>query len=1549
LVRELLESWTGQCFRLARSGSQSGKDAVSDSSSGISLAAEMKRYGQGSTLSRRELLGELSEVTQALPDLDLWVLATTTEIGDREAEGIKQQSEQSGLEILILDSRTDGSGYLNIFCAKYPDVIKNFCQRNCKDIKLEELDLSLKSIQSHINFEIWVKQLHELLDTAVFGYEGARRKAFQWLLKHIDNQIESMAVFLQDIGLNDKNRRPPITRTSLNAQFNTWWKNRNIDLKHAVLLGEEGTGKTWAVMAWLSSKFNGETGPILLPVTSIQLTGAFDLYELIVEILIKRCGKNETFWKKRLKGWMNHLEMGKPLFLLYMDGLNEKPNLAWGSLIMQSNSQAWYGSVVILITSRKEFYQTKVASPLLGIKNIEITGYDDAELQEELDRAGVSDSVIIPEELRSLIRKPRYCDLTLRFFPDLLGSGDLTVERLLYQDYKERAAKKLRQPVTDEDFNQILCGLATKYLHGTHNFAKADLSQIIPGADESGAILQEIIDGGLLVKTNQKAAPYRVESRRLIYGLGMLLADHVNNELHQSTEEYTSIAETWLEPQPDMELKASIVGTAVFISIMINDYPAKARQALLRIWIGSRNMTELQERAVSGYLEDCVQDVVKIADIFWSSSHDNGIAQERLANAFLRHRDNPKVKPILVNACKRWMSYVNINGHPFDRLSNNGNVDELKEDLFKRLGQKVVVGEIVIFYGRQFFIVEDDNLLRMARFAMLLISAGDRGSFIDSFFQWAISRRLMGKHSEFDEVAWVLRLANEDMWPEFAPEITGMAVSDSETLKKAAHLLLSCMENREATELREKYLRDLYPATMLQLEYEKDPYASIFALSRREDYEPCMARNDLNLWHIIMKLNKYLADPNIIAPDVFITRLNEAALKLPIAGYHGAFSSTVEDHQIDTYKPILARFAFQHLGNLMRSAVHTLDKRNEEGIRQLLLHLPEISIVLHEPEIVVLDRILKIYHQKANTWPKHADGGVMDREVLAECFGSLARIMHMEGDGIAAFIMDRPDKAFELESIGRWFRPLSQKTVDEYLYRFSTESSPVSQHRILWLLYSSKPILSDIHINKLIEWMESTDNALRYSVYQFTWLSGNQSLIDYILEKDYGPLHPEINRIDAWIVNIFCKYGHKLPFNILIQRLPLEWVAEIIYKNSCPSDDVRQFANLLDLAWQHVTQYKEIGDTTSISPQVEKHEKHGAIFSQYEEPSSDRSIRFISPCSTWQSCKMEGENGIRNILSQESNEDFVARQRAFYERIKFIIQQEGTRWRFCQFNSDVLGRVCQDYPEMVEKWINALSGDNFEKNLLFNCNGFYQSLCSALVKIEHPFGFVLWKKIYESPFRINFHDNHTGTDWMTYLPFSTLSFKAANNVATELLENCHSDIGLLELANAACAYGHRSWIIEKAQELIVRPQLWLRAKGLMFISLADIESEIDSLIQSSDVGGTWVEKLISQMKYLHERNLWARYWYNRFITVSDNDAAFACFQLFLKSIDRRCRLWIDELNGSANKAFKIDERRIKFRLTNNDQIKRAIKENEKELEDHFLTLKFEKGQIMPFA
>src|SRR5687767_8683625 len=74
LVASLLESLTDAHFNLAISGSQVGRDLTSRRAYGNVIAVECKRYGENRSLDERELLGEIAQIVQAIPDLDVWVL-----------------------------------------------------------------------------------------------------------------------------------------------------------------------------------------------------------------------------------------------------------------------------------------------------------------------------------------------------------------------------------------------------------------------------------------------------------------------------------------------------------------------------------------------------------------------------------------------------------------------------------------------------------------------------------------------------------------------------------------------------------------------------------------------------------------------------------------------------------------------------------------------------------------------------------------------------------------------------------------------------------------------------------------------------------------------------------------------------------------------------------------------------------------------------------------------------------------------------------------------------------------------------------------------------------------------------------------------------------------------------------------------------------------------------------------------------------------------------------------------------------------------------------
>ena len=55
-----------------------------------------------------------------------------------------------------------------------------------------------------------------------------------------------------------------------------------------------------------------------------------------------------------------------------------------------------------------------------------------------------------------------------------------------------------------------------------------------------------------------------MEPLRLVYGFGMLLAEELAGRSSSSRSEIEEFLTSWFEPQPDMDRKADICGSAMF-------------------------------------------------------------------------------------------------------------------------------------------------------------------------------------------------------------------------------------------------------------------------------------------------------------------------------------------------------------------------------------------------------------------------------------------------------------------------------------------------------------------------------------------------------------------------------------------------------------------------------------------------------------------------------------------------------------------------------------------------------------------------------------------------------------------------------------------------------------------------------------------------------------------------------------------------------------------------------------------------------------------------
>jgi hypothetical protein len=126
LTAALVGSLLGVRLAVSDSGFQFGADAGTAGSQDRHVRIESKRYSENTSLSKRELQGEVDDALSRNPDLELWILVCTRPADEGLRETPNQKADDEGLPIIIID-RDERSGTvpeLAVLCAESPELVE---------------------------------------------------------------------------------------------------------------------------------------------------------------------------------------------------------------------------------------------------------------------------------------------------------------------------------------------------------------------------------------------------------------------------------------------------------------------------------------------------------------------------------------------------------------------------------------------------------------------------------------------------------------------------------------------------------------------------------------------------------------------------------------------------------------------------------------------------------------------------------------------------------------------------------------------------------------------------------------------------------------------------------------------------------------------------------------------------------------------------------------------------------------------------------------------------------------------------------------------------------------------------------------------------------------------------------------------------------------------------------------------------------------------------------------------------------------------------------
>jgi hypothetical protein len=1534
LIAALLESLTGRHFSLARSGSQEGRDMSSRQVYANVIAVECKRYGQNTELDERELLGELVQVAQAISDLDVWVLVSSRDVDSQLNEALHETATQKGVEFFSISSGDGSPSSLEVLCAYSQEVV--ITHPGIQGVATaEEVRGLLQMISENPQFEQRVAALKETFSSPLVGYENWRVEQNRWFLNSLKSSREVWANYGQLINVEDEDIRL-IKRESAWSALSEWlrtWKDTHLPF---TVLGEEGDGKTWAVASWLSQNIqNNPQFPGVIFFSSTYVSSNEPIF-LLSEVISRRLGlMSEEQAQQRLYRWMKRQSGETPLLLLVLDGINQHGSReGWRTFLNKLAGEPWFDHNAVIVTCRTGYWQ-----PYFGglrhpaTSRFTISPYGDTELNAALAHYNLRRDDI-QDNLLPLIRKPRYFDLMVKHRDRIAESGDITIARLIYEDWRDRLERKTDIPLTDDEFQNLIRRLAEKHQGRDSLLSEREIVDSLPVFSDGQCALEELRTGGVL---KPQRGTYQVDKRMLEYGLGLLLVDQLEQAAAQSRDLREAVA-GWLEPHPEMDLKAAICEYAALHALGIRDFPRDAKVALLQAWIDSRNPGPEAESNFTAYWPVDPESYVALAEVVWSDSYDNAWAQELLIRSFLKWHQSPRVSSILRSACERWLGFVHIYGSPFVRHTTEDE-ERARQEISQRIGRDIQLGPFS-FADYPLTAIEDDGQLRLGRAALAVISYLPRNEFIRAIAIGCVAEAIMGRPDKYDLFAWVIRTSSEPIWTEIKEEVVHLLSVNNVVTQQAAHRLLSFEGSEDAYRLQETIPDDIFPTNPLIQRHKQDPCTSGFSWSL-EDCITCLQRRDLAIDWVARQIKLYCVDPDLPVPDGLKTRFSQLVDKLDTRSMWSLLGPTEADIFFEMYEPSLAAYAPNTLADFVRSIVRQISERLGIQRRQPSLYLREHYLIFAAEEKEAIQRVWDELISAADAWG--------EAEETAEMFLFKLALVGMNAEDQLSSLLRRPERALDWIEYEESFLPITHWEMVREEFAQATNTKTLT--RILWFISASpSSVPHDLLNASIISLVNHGDSYIRSLVLEIVYGVQEPTSTNAVIESGWtwSPTHSELE--NHWGSLVLCKYGLSVLFDELCRRIHPSYLGYAVMCRGDQASEVRIYAESIHQIWLRLPTSPDLPmdlpDFTidaDVSGKVERISRRGL-----PEGTFSRSVTFFqSPHASW-----GGTQGESADSGQWNTDAITRRQNTLLQIIREAVEQQeasGNFWFGRPFRPIELNKVIEQYPNLVSEWVRTSLADGIDTLRLISRSGsFYAALCTALLEEDVDAAVQIYWRLQGVVSPAHGVDKNTGIELLDFDLFRSSPSDTLKDTWKRILEACNTDQSLMKVA-LLCQFGTgKDWLWSYVTERITSSAPIDRARSIALLGFVDDQDALEALQKLLQLqSDTWVKDLAKTSKQRWDRNSWAKHWFRRFLTADDDVTSWASFRLFLQCVDTRFWFWREVVGVEVGES-NISTQRSAFLRDNLETIHHSIRDNEKDMAKHFLGRKILERQVWPW-
>ncbi|MCK4763316.1 MAG: hypothetical protein KAW12_14050 [Candidatus Aminicenantes bacterium] len=1161
LILKLIERLTGNRFYLSKSGFQAGGDMGAQIDGKTCIKIECKRYREDRPLDERSLQGELVQAHQKNPQLDLWVLVASRDISNQLIDSLSLTGNEFGIETHFIETGDDSPCSLVALCAfgqdKFIEHIQKFYPDLSDEPNIVELKAALTHIKSIPGYREKIDRLRKSFCSVEIGYNNWFKRQNQWLLEQLASAENSRSWFRQILNVNDRNVKI-IERKEAYEQLDNWFQHWGKDKRIFTLRGEEGDGKTWTVASWVLKHIkHNKSSPVLF--LNAQDVSSENISQTLSDAITRQLSTHKRdFWSKRIFNWMERETVTKPVILLVIDGLNENLLFAWRSFLENFNIAPWQEKIALLLTCRTKYWDRhlgKLSHIHNKTKSWDLPPYNDQELDAALKQYDLKKDDI-PASLLPLIRKPRYFDMTVKYRERIAESGDVTVHRLLYEDFKDRRERKSNLNLTDDDFQLIMIGLARQARSGEKWFSDKDFTELIT-LENKREVLEELINSGVFIQDEVKKYKFRVDEKRLAHGLGLLLNDEVKQETLKGKKAIEECIDRFLEPQPEMDFKAAIVGSAVFLAMIRNSFPESGRLFLLRYYINLKNSDDEVWNNFQAYFPCSPETYFNLAELESKTSSYNSWLNRMFKYTFSRWCKEEKFIGLFKEKFENWLGWIELDLRIKDRWK-----EEHKRRLQEHFGPDLKLGPAKLA-GYPVTLVEGGYYLpSLTSIALSVISfIDDRRPFVRAITIKALNNCLSIFGTREDEISWILRIVRIPLWPKLKKEILNLLDQDKLVATRAAYYLLTYERSPEAIELRNTLPDDLFGRKWKKKDSVEDP-CKCFSTWSRDDYFKCLNRKDIELKKIVWNMKHLVIEPGLPVPKNLGKRLAAHACQISPTAIRTKRGRTEDDYFWESIQIFLFAFSPTAAVKIYRAIIRDMENREDPLLWRIVTELKTFFLILGEEEMAAVKRTWRRLHKKIIEKPgvneDHSEGYLF--WIALSSFSAITQLR---------LLLKRPEEAADYLDFFLFFKKLEPRSWDWVLRKLRNTNNTTELRRLLGFI-SKHP--KDIPLKVLVEikrYFSHSDNHIRNdSCWTFFKSENMKLMVDFISggwawKKENSSGENHVGSL------ILAEYGKDLSYEELRRRISLGALGFAVIQRGLKEDEFNKYIEDLNFVWEN--------------------------------------------------------------------------------------------------------------------------------------------------------------------------------------------------------------------------------------------------------------------------------------------------------------------------------------------------------------------------------------------